>query len=133
MFEPLLILSVLLIYIGLLFALAQWASRRAQKQHPLVYSLSIAVYCTSWTFYGSVGSAANNGILFLAVYLLFFLIIGCVFDTLAAMIILTPILLPVTDLMGIDRIHFGVITTYVLMLGILTPPLGIALCDGEKL
>ena len=65
--------------------------------------------------------------LFLAVYLIFFLIIGCVFDTLAAMIILTPILLPITDLMGIDRIHFGVITTFVLMLGILTPPLGIAL------
>ena len=65
--------------------------------------------------------------LFLAVYLVFFLIIGCVFDTLAAMIILTPILLPITDLMGIDRIHFGVVTTFVLMLGILTPPLGIAL------
>ncbi len=69
MFDPLLILSVLLVYMGLLFGLAQWASRRASaKQHPLVYSLSIAVFCTSWTFYGSVGSAANNGILFLAIY-----------------------------------------------------------------
>ena len=69
----------------------------------------------------------DNKWLFLAVYLVFFLIIGCVFDTLAAMIILTPILLPITDQFGIDRIHFGVITTFVLMLGILTPPLGIAL------
>ena len=65
--------------------------------------------------------------LFLAVYLVFYLIIGCLFDTLAAMIILTPILLPIIDQFGIDRIHFGVITTFVLMLGILTPPLGIAL------
>jgi tripartite ATP-independent transporter DctM subunit len=65
--------------------------------------------------------------LFLAVYLVFFLILGCVFDTLAAMIILMPILLPIVDQFGIDRIHFGLITVFVLMIGILTPPLGIAL------
>jgi tripartite ATP-independent transporter DctM subunit len=65
--------------------------------------------------------------LFLAAYLVFFLILGCVFDTLAAMIILMPILLPIVDQFGIDRIHFGLITVFVLMIGILTPPLGIAL------
>ncbi len=72
MFQPLWILTVLLGYMGMLFVLAQWASKRAAakgfKHSPLIYSLSIGVYCTSWTFYGSVGSAANNGILFLSIY-----------------------------------------------------------------
>jgi tripartite ATP-independent transporter DctM subunit len=65
--------------------------------------------------------------LFLIAYIVFFLVIGCVFDTLAAMIILMPILLPLIDQFGIDRIHFGIVTVFALMIGILTPPLGIAL------
>ena len=73
MFEPLLILVILLVYMGILFAIAQWANKQTTskgfKNSPFIYSLSIGVYCTSWTFYGSVGSAANNGILFLIIYL----------------------------------------------------------------
>jgi len=38
-------------------------------QNPVVYSLSLCVYCTAWTFYGSIGLAANSGILFLAIYI----------------------------------------------------------------
>jgi PAS domain S-box-containing protein len=41
----------------------RWAS------HPLVYTLSVGVYATSWTYYGSVGYAAHNGLLFLTIYL----------------------------------------------------------------
>ena len=36
---------------------------------PFVYTLAISVYCTSWTFYGAVGSAARNGLEYLAIYL----------------------------------------------------------------
>ncbi len=66
--------AVSLAYIAFLFAIAWWAGRRAKAgrsitNNALVYSLSIAVYCTSWTFYGSVGLAANSGMRFLAVYL----------------------------------------------------------------
>jgi PAS domain S-box-containing protein len=62
------------LYMGLLYALAQWAERRAAVgqslvNNPQTYSLSLAVYCTSWTFFGSVGLAASNGLLFLAIYL----------------------------------------------------------------
>lgn len=64
---------------------------------------------------------------FLLVYLLFFLILGTVFDTLAAMVVLMPVVLPIADAMGFDRVHFGVLTVFALMIGILTPPLGIAL------
>ncbi len=62
------------LYLGLLFAIAYWADRRADQQrsvisHPTVYALSLAVYCTAWTFYGSVGRAAASGVGFLPIYL----------------------------------------------------------------
>ncbi|NOR62490.1 MAG: sodium:solute symporter [Rhodobacteraceae bacterium] len=62
-------------YAVLLFAIAFWAERRAQAgrigwlRSPFVYTLSISVYCTGWTFYGAVGSAARNGFEFVTIYL----------------------------------------------------------------
>ncbi|MBI3514672.1 MAG: histidine kinase [Proteobacteria bacterium] len=61
-------------YLCLLFAIAYWADKRADAGHsavasPYVYALSIAVYCTAWTFYGSVGRAATSGVDFLPIYL----------------------------------------------------------------
>jgi tripartite ATP-independent transporter DctM subunit len=76
---------------------------------------------------GAVLASIDSVWVFLAAYIVFFLVIGCVFDTLAAMIILMPILLPLIDQFGIDRVHFGIVTVFALMIGILTPPLGIAL------
>lgn len=63
-----------LAYLGLLFLIAHYADRRARQgrsigANPYVYSLSLAVYCTSWTFYGSVGRVATDGIGFLPIYL----------------------------------------------------------------
>src|SRR5689334_4589315 len=61
-------------YIGLLFAIAWYADRRAKAgrsmiSNPLIYSLSLAVYATAWTFYGSVGRAAHDGVGFLPIYI----------------------------------------------------------------
>jgi Na+/proline symporter/signal transduction histidine kinase len=61
-------------YLGILFAIAWVADRRADQgrsliANPTVYALSLAVYCTTWTFYGSVGRAAATGIGFLPIYL----------------------------------------------------------------
>ena len=61
-------------YLGLLFAIAFYADKRAERgtsviANPYVYSLSLAVYCTTWTYYGSVGRAASSGIGFLPIYL----------------------------------------------------------------
>ncbi len=69
-----LIAGIAFAYLGLLFALAHWADRRADQgrsviARPTVYALSLAVYCTAWTFYGSVGRAASGGLGFLAIYL----------------------------------------------------------------
>ena len=62
------------LYLLLLFAIAYLGDRRAASgrsiiANPYVYSLSLAVYCTTWTFYGSVGRAASSGIGFLPIYL----------------------------------------------------------------
>jgi len=62
------------LYFALLFAVAYWADRRREKGRSItgnstVYTLSLAVYMTSWTFYGSVGRAATQGLDFLPVYL----------------------------------------------------------------
>ncbi len=70
-----LVLTIALMYVALLFAVAFVGDRRARTgrlgwlQSPLVYTLSISVYCTSWTFYGAVGSAARNGLEFATIYI----------------------------------------------------------------
>src|SRR3989338_10096487 len=69
-----LILATSFGYLCLLFAIAYYGDKRADEGHSLIanpytYALSIAVYCTSWTFYGSVGRAASSGIDFLPIYL----------------------------------------------------------------
>ena len=61
-------------YLGLLFAIAYYADQRADAgrsviNNPYIYSLSLAVYATAWTFYGSVGRAAENGVGFLPIYI----------------------------------------------------------------
>jgi len=61
-------------YLGLLFAIAYFADKRADAGRsviasPYIYSLSLAVYATAWTFYGSVGRAASDGIGFLPIYI----------------------------------------------------------------
>jgi Na+/proline symporter/signal transduction histidine kinase len=61
-------------YVLLLFAVAHYGDKRADQgrsiiSNPYIYTLSLAVYCTAWTYYGSVGRAANTGPDFLTIYL----------------------------------------------------------------
>jgi Na+/proline symporter/nitrogen-specific signal transduction histidine kinase len=68
------IAAVGFLYLCLLFAIAYYGDRRARQgrsliANPYIYALSIAVYCTSWTFYGSVGRAASTGVGFLPIYI----------------------------------------------------------------
>lgn len=63
-----------LLYLGLLFGVAYFAEYRLKKgksiiNNPYVYSLSLAIYCTAWTYYGSVGRASQDGLMFLAIYI----------------------------------------------------------------
>ncbi len=69
------VIATAMAYVGLLFLIAYLGDRRARKnpgsflRSPFIYTLAISVYCTSWTFYGAVGSAARNGLEYLAIYL----------------------------------------------------------------
>jgi len=68
------ILAVSFAYLGLLFAIAYYGDKRADAgrsivARPSVYALSLAVYATSWTYYGSVGRAVDSGVGFLPIYL----------------------------------------------------------------
>jgi Na+/proline symporter/signal transduction histidine kinase len=75
MLDANLILFSSLAYVALLFAVAFTGDMHARKgrlnwlQSPIVYTLSISLYCTSWTFYGAVGSAARNGLEFVTIYI----------------------------------------------------------------
>src|SRR5512147_3189991 len=74
MIKPWVLFLGVLGYLSLLFLLAYIAEMREKSgrsivSNPYIYSLSLAVYCTSWTFYGSVGRAANSGLSFLTIYL----------------------------------------------------------------
>ena len=68
-----LVMGVLAIYIAALFACAffgeKYASRLSQRGRMLMFSLTLGVYCSSWTFYGAVGETVRNGIGFLPIYL----------------------------------------------------------------
>jgi len=68
------VIFVSLCYIGALFGIAYYGDKRADSgssiiSNPYIYALSLAVYCTAWTFYGSVGRAASAGPAFLTIYL----------------------------------------------------------------
>ncbi|MCD8512786.1 MAG: hypothetical protein LRY63_04955 [Nitrincola sp.] len=68
------VILIILLYVLLLFGLAILVERRTRYRSSSVmpgwvYALSLAVFFTSWTFYGSVGFAVNSGMLFLAIYI----------------------------------------------------------------
>ena len=69
----------------------------------------------------------ENRHVFLGLLMVFVLLIGCVVEGVPATLILVPMLLPVVDAYGIDRVHFGIILQLGLLIGIATPPMGIGL------
>ncbi|WP_412984695.1 ATP-binding protein [Pontimicrobium sp. IMCC45349] len=63
---------IIISYLAILFYIAFLAEKNAKSKwvnNPFVYTLSLAVYCSAWTYYGSVGIAANTGVNFLPIYL----------------------------------------------------------------
>ena len=72
-FDGLVTISVC--YVAMLFGVAFWADKRAEAgrvrwiSSPLIYTLSLSIYCTAWTFYGAVGYAARSGMEFVTIYL----------------------------------------------------------------
>jgi tripartite ATP-independent transporter DctM subunit len=75
----------------------------------------------------AVQAFTDNKWVFLALVVIFFLVLGTILEPIPAMVILVPILIPVIDHFGIDRVHFGLVVVYGLLIGIVSPPVGIAL------
>lgn len=63
--------AVVILYLALLFLVAHRAEKKKSKiwvNNPYIYALSLAVYCTAWTYYGSIGVAVNDGLDYLPIY-----------------------------------------------------------------
>jgi tripartite ATP-independent transporter DctM subunit len=76
---------------------------------------------------GAVTAVTTDGRLVLLLVNIIMLILGCFLETLSIMIILVPVLLPLIKTVGIDPVHFGVVLTLNLMIGLVTPPVGMAM------
>ena len=66
------LLVILSVYLAILFYIAHWAEKKENSRwtnNPYIYSLSLAVYCSAWTYYGSIGVAANSGLNYLPIYI----------------------------------------------------------------
>ncbi|SHO43779.1 ATP-binding protein [Desulfopila aestuarii] len=74
MFSQAVVIASFTLYVCLLFLVALFVERKSLTgrdigNNPFIYSLSLAVYCSTWTYYGSVGKAVTSGMLFLTIYL----------------------------------------------------------------
>src|SRR5271170_2243194 len=74
MFSSWLLSILALAYLGCLFGIAFYGERRRiypnqRRLRPFIYALALGVYCTSWTFFGAVGSAVRDGWGYIAIYL----------------------------------------------------------------
>ena len=66
-----LLFALVILYLGILFFIAYFAEKKRSSfwvNNPYVYSLSLAVYCSAWTYYGSIGVAANQGLEYMVIY-----------------------------------------------------------------
>lgn len=108
---------------------------------------SILIFVSAASFFGlvlsieqipqflaaSIASWTTNPIIILLLINIFLLIVGMFMETVAAVLIFVPLLLPIVTPLGIDPIHFGMIVTLNLSLGLITPPLGINLFIGSNI
>jgi len=92
-----------------------------------IFAWLLTVSQAAATFSNFFFSITDNKWVFLVLVNLLMLFVGCFLDTIAAITILVPILLPIVLKLGIDPVHFGLIMTLNLMIGLLHPPLGMVL------
>ena len=89
-------------------------------------SMAFASYLAN-TVASWLAGLSNTPWITLTIINIFLLILGCFVDNIPAVIILTPILLPIVKQLGVDPIHFGLFLTVNLAVGFVTPPYGINL------
>ena len=82
---------------------------------------------TAHVLTGWLTALTDSPILFLIIVNVLLLLVGTILETLPAMLITVPILLPTAHALGIDPVHFGIVVIFNLLIGIITPPMGIGL------
>ena len=97
-----------------------------------VYGWFIARYQISTSIVEQMLAISKDPMVFLLIVNLLLLVVGCIMESLAAINILTPILLPVAVSLGIDPIHFGLVLVLNLMIGLITPPVGMVLYAVQR-
>ncbi|MFV0439491.1 MAG: TRAP transporter large permease [Desulfopila sp.] len=78
-------------------------------------------------------SITHNKYFVLLIINLFLLVLGCFMEILAVMVMTIPVLLPLLDVLGIDRVHFGIVMVLNLMIGLLSPPFGLSLYIAQDI
>ena len=78
-------------------------------------------------------SISENPLVFLLMANVFLLFVGCFMETIAAITILVPVFMPILGSLGIDPVHFGLVMVLNLMIGLLTPPIGMVLYIMAKI
>jgi TRAP-type C4-dicarboxylate transport system permease large subunit len=92
-----------------------------------IFAWLLTVSQAAHAFSTFIFALTENKWVFLILVNILMLVVGCFLDTIAAITILVPILLPVAAIYGVDPVHFGLIMTLNLMIGLLHPPLGMVL------
>jgi len=92
-----------------------------------VFAWLLTVSQFAQAFSDAMLALTGDRLVFLVLVNVLMLVVGCFLDTIAAITILVPILLPVAARYGIDPVHFGLVMTLNLMIGLLHPPLGMVL------
>ena len=92
-----------------------------------IFAWLLTVSQAAQLFSDAMFSLTDNKWMFLILVNILLLIVGCFLDTIAAITILVPILMPILARFDVDPVHFGLILTLNLMIGLLTPPVGVVM------
>lgn len=92
-----------------------------------VFGRVLTIMQAPQTIAAAITGAVSSKVAIILIILAFLLVVGMFMETLAAILILTPIFLPIVTAIGMDPIHFGVVTIVVLAIGFVTPPVGLNL------
>ena len=103
----------------------------------LVMAAGALGYCISVSrlpqeFGGALAHLTTNPLVYLVIVNALLIVVGCFMEALAAMLVLIPILVPVALKLGIDPVHFGLVFVLNLMIGTITPPVGVVLYVTAK-
>ena len=87
----------------------------------------LTVYGVAAELVDWVASITTNPVYFLLVMNVVYILLGCFIDTIPILLVVVPLLMPTVDSLGIDPIHFGVVTVFNLLIGLITPPYGLTM------